>query len=242
MLLQVRYSHSRIPISKGSVSDTVSLENLLAFIPELCKAIDIACKEALGKVAKPAFQRSKERVIIAEAFFNEKHDLAENDRREVVALIKDAGDSRELKTRLKGWGTSTGGSFLSLLKSLFVSEERISTTVDRAARQSKETKDREFLAALPGKVTKEPLLEQLSQDVVAEAHEYFREFMKQRLPRLYSRAHDIKQQAMHRQVELGVDEEDKQRRASSRNDWIDEIKTAQAQVDTGCVFCAHGCA
>lgn len=239
VLLQVEWSHSRVSGSKRLASDSTSLENLLTLFPDLRKELDLACKDALGKVAKPSFQHSKERVFIAEAFFNQKPDLAENDRKELLALIKDAGDPKVLKTRLKGWENSTGGpsSWFSAFKSIFFSKEETSKAVDDAAHRSKDTKDREFLAALQGKVTKEPLLEQLIQDVKMEAHTYFREFMKQRLPKLFSRAHDIQRQIMYRQVELGVNEEDKKRRDSLRNDWFNEIKMSQAQVNPGCVFC-----
>ena len=177
--------------------------------------------------------------MIAEAFFNEKLDLTENHRRELVALIEDAGDLRTLKTRLKDWETPTGGisSILSTLKSLVVSKEQTSKAVDEAARRSKNTKDRQFLAALPGKVSKEPLLEQLAQDVVREAHVYFQEFMERHLHRLHSRAQDIKRQTMHYQVDLRAKDQDRERRMSSRSSWFEEIEMAQAQVDQGCVSC-----
>jgi hypothetical protein len=222
------------------VSDSTSLANLLVLFPGLQKELDVTLKDALGRVKKTGFQRSKERVIIAEAFFNKEPGIAENDRRELVALIKDAGDSKELKTRLKGWeSSSTGGpsSIFSVLKSVFVSKEQTSKSVDDAARRSRDIKDSDFLAALPEKVSKEPLLEQLVQDVVAEAHGYFREFMTQRLPRLYSRVHDIRQQMVYRQVELGANEQDQGRKVSSRSIWFDEIKMAQAQANPGYVLC-----
>ena len=193
-------------------------------------------------MARPGFQRLKEQVIIVETFFNEKSDLTEKDRRELVSLIKKTGDLKELKSRLKDWETSSGGSsFFSTFKSLFFSREQTSKTVNEAARRSKDTKDKEFLAALSGKVSREPLLEQFVQDIVAEAHEHFREFMERRIPRLYSRAHDIRQQAMYRQVELEARGQDQKRRVSSRNTWFDEIKTAQAQMNSGyvCVVCGY---
>jgi len=195
-------------------------------------------------VASSTFQRSKERVAIAEAFFNKKPDLSENNRRELVALIKGLTDSKMLKNRLKDWeSSSTGGSssFFSVLKSLFASQEQTSKNVDEAVRRSRDMGDREFLAALPEKVYKEPLLEELTQDVMKEAHRYFRDFMKQRLPRLYSRAHNIKQQTMYRQIELGVNEQDRKRRESSRSDWFNDIKMAQAQANPGCVYVVRRC-
>lgn len=157
-----------------------------------------------------------------------------------MALIKDAGDLKTLKTRLKDWEAPTGGlsAFISALKSLVVSKEQTSKAVDEATRRSRDTKDCEFLGALPRKVSKEPLLEQLTQDVVREAHAYFREFMERRgLHRLYSRAHDIKRQAIHHQVEMREKRKDQERMMSSRSVWFEEIKTAQAQVDQGCVLC-----
>lgn len=195
-------------------------------------------------MASSTFQRSKERVAIAEAFFNKKPDLSENNRRELVALIKGLTDSKMLKNRLKDWeSSSTGGSssFFSVLKSLFASQEQTSKNVDEAVRRSRDMGDREFLAALPEKVYKEPLLEELTQDVMKEAHRYFRDFMKQRLPRLYSRAHNIKQQTMYRQIELGVNEQDRKRRESSRSDWFNDIKMAQAQANPGCVYVVRRC-
>ena len=157
---------------------------------------------------------------------------------ELVALIKDVGDLRTLKVRLKDWETSAGGtsSILASFKSIF-SKEQTSKTLEEAARRSKDTKDRDFLAALPEKASQEPLLVHLAEDVVKEAHAYFREFMNQRLRGLYWRAHYIKQQVMYHQVELGVGEQDQKRRVSSRNDWFDEIKVAQAQADPGYVSC-----
>jgi len=163
----------------------------------------------------------------------------ENDRRELVALIKEVGDSKVLKTRLKDWGPSSAGgsSFIvSAFKSLF-SQEQTSMSVDEAVRRSRDTKDWEFLIALPEKVSREPLLEQLTQDVVREAHRHFREFMKQRLPRLYYRADGIKQQTMYHHVELAANEQDRKRRESSRSDWFIEIRMAQAQVNSGYVLC-----
>jgi len=222
-------------------SDSTIPSNLLAFFPEIQKQLDIASKEALGKVANPSFQYSKERVVIAETFFNENPHLSENDRRELITLIKDVGSSRMLKSRLRDWESSVGGSSswisLSTLKSLFVSKEQTSRIVEDAARRSRDTKDLDFLAALPEMVFREPLLEQFAQEAVKDAHAHFREFMKQRLPKLYSRAQDIKQQAMYRQVELGEKKQDQERRASMRSDWVNEIKTAQTQVNPGCVSC-----
>jgi len=190
-------------------------------------------------VANSGFQYSKERVIIAETFFDENPHLSDNDRRDLVAVIKDAGSSRMLKTRLKDWESSAGppSSWLSLttLKSLFVSKEQTSKIVDDAARRSRDIKDLDFLVALPEMVIKEPVLEQFSQEVMKDAHAHFREFVERRLPRLYSRAHEIKQQMMYRQVELGEKKQDQERRASLRSDWVNEIRTAQTQVASGCV-------
>ena len=206
--------------------------------PKLHKELDIACEDGLGKVARSGFQHSKERVIIAEAFFNEKPNLTENHWRELVALIKDVGDLRTLKTYLKDWETPTGRmlSLFSTLKSL-VSKEQISKAVDEATRQSKDTNDQEFLAALPEKVSKEPLLKLPAQDVMREVYVYFQEFMEWRLHKLYFRAHDIKQQAMHHQVDLMAKDQDQKRRMSSRSSLFEEIKMAQAQADQGYVSC-----
>ena len=209
----------------------------LESFPELRRELDVALRSDLAKVNGRGFQRSKERVIIAEAFFNKKQNLSESDRRAVVALIKDAGDSRELKARLKDWETSAGGSssFISTLKSFFVSKEQTSKTVDEAAHQSKDTRDQEFLAMLHDKLSKEPLLQQLVQDAMTEAQAYFREFTKQHLRKLYSYAQSIKRKMMYHQVELGATEQDRKRRASSRSDWFNDIKLAQPQVNTGYV-------
>ena len=220
-------------------SDSTSLGNLLVSFPELCKELDVACKDALGRVANYGFQYSKEQVIIAEAFFNKNPGLPENDRRELIAFIKDVGNSKMLKARLKGQEGPIGGSpwpFPSTLKFLSVLKEQTSRAVDEAVHQSRDTNDLEFLVALPGKVLKEPLLEQLAQDVLKGAHKHFQEFMEWHLQRLYSHAHKIKQQMMHHQVELGEREQDQKRRASLRSKWVNEIKIVQAQVNPGCVL------
>ena len=190
-------------------------------------------------MARSGFQHSKERVIIAEAFFNKKPDLTENHRRELVALIKDVGDLRTLKTCLKDWETPTGriSSLFSRLESLIVSKEQISKAVDEATCQSKDIKDQEFLAALPEKVSKEPLLRLPAQDVMREAHVYFQEFMEWRLHRLYFHVHDIKQQTMYHQIDLRAKNQDQEMRMSSRSSWFEEIKMAQAQANQGCVSC-----
>ena len=188
----------------------------------------------MSRVVKSGFQRSKERVIIAEVFFNKKPDLAEDDQRELIALIKDAGDLKELKGHLKNWeSSSTGGSsyLWTRLTSLLGSKEWTSECVDEAARKSKGIQDWAFLATLQGKVSREPLLEQLAQDVVTEAHTHFQDVMRQCLPKLYSRAHDIKQNMMYHQVEAEANDQDRKRSASLRSDWIDGIKLAQ--VDLG---------
>ena len=222
-------------------SDSSSPSNVLAFFPDIQKQLDATCKEVLSKVANPGFQYSKERVFITEAFFNENPHLPEKERRDIVALIKDVGNSRMLKTRLREWESSTGGSSswlsLSTLKSLFVSKEQTSRIVEDAASRSRNMKDLEFLMALQEKVFQEPLLEQFAQEVVKDAHLHFREFMERRLPKLYSRAHEIKQQMMYRQVELGEKKQDQERRTSLRSNWVDEIKSAQIQASPGYASC-----
>ena len=220
-------------------ADSTSPSHLLSFFPDIQKQLDIACKEVLSKVANPSFQYSKEQVFIAEAFFNENHHLSENNQRELITLIKDVGSSRMLRGRLRDGperGQSSWFSF-STLKSLFGSKEQTSRIVDNAAHRSRVTKDLDFLVALPGKVFREPLLEQFAQEAMRDAYVHFRTFMKQHLPRLYSRAHEIKQQAMYCQVELGEKKQDQERRGSMRADWINGIKTAQAQVNAGYVSC-----
>jgi hypothetical protein len=222
------------------VSDSANFANIVAFFPELERELDDALRHTLSRVAGPGFHHSKERVFVAEAFFDEQPDLTKDDRRELVTLIRSASDLRALKNRLKGWeapSTTGSSSILSVLTSFLPSKEQFSKIVDDAARRSRETKDFEFLGALPGKVSKEPLLDQLAQDAITEAYEYFREFMQRRLPRLYSRVYDIKQKAMHRQVELGAKEEDRQRKMSSRRDLFNELKMAQTHVDLGYVLC-----
>jgi hypothetical protein len=113
------------------------------------------------------------------------------------------GNSKELKTHLKAWEPSpTGGlpAIFSLVKSIFVSKEQTSNIINEAAASEQgNMKDWEFLTALPDKVSKEPLLEQLAQDAITEAYRYFGRFMQRRLPRFYSRVYDIKQKAMYRQ-------------------------------------------
>lgn len=198
----------------------------------------------MGRIAKSGFQHSKERVIIAEVFLNEMLDLKEDDQRDLVTLIKDAGNSKELKYCLKHWEPSTTGglsSIWTLVTSFFSSKEQTSKCLDEAANKSRNTKDQEFLATLPGKVSKEPLLEQLARDAVIEAHEYFQTFMKQHLPRLYSHACEIKRQTIYRQVEVEVNDQDQKRRASARSDWFDKIKMGQPQVDSGYVQYATRC-
>ena len=190
-------------------------------------------------MANYGFQYSKEQVIIAEIFFNKNPSLPENDQRELITFIKDVGNLKMLKARLKDQESPIGGSlwpFPSTLKFLSVLKDQTSRAVDEAIQQSKDTNDLEFLAALPGKVSKEPLLEQLAQEVVKGAHKHFQEFMEWHLQRLYSHAHRIKQQAMYRQVELGEKEQDQKRRASLRSNWVNEIRAVQAQVNPGCVL------
>ena len=210
--------------------------NLLALFPELDRELNLTFNAA-SKITKSSFQNSKERVIVAEVFFN-KSDLAENDRREIVALIKDAGDSKELKTRLKSWESQPAGMFSSLLSRItsFLDLKRwASGGIDEAVQKSKDIQDQAFLADLQEKVSKEPLLEQLVQDVVVEAHAYLKEFMRHQLRKLYSCAHNIKQKRMHHQVEAEAKNQDQERRKSSRNGWFDDIEMAQAQANPGYV-------
>ena len=222
------------------VADSTNLANLLVLFPEIHKELDIVCKDALSKVARLDFQYSKEQVTIAEAIFNANPDLLENDRRQLVTLIKDAGSSRMLKTCLKDWETSMRGLLSqSSVKSTHVPEGQISKIVDEAIHQSRDVGGLEFFAALPGKVSKEPLLEQLTQDVVKDVHRCFREFMEGCLPGLYFRANKIKQKMMYHQVELRGREHDHVRGVSLRSDWVHGIRTAQAQTKSGCVlYCA----
>lgn len=220
-------------------SDSNGLANILAFLPELHKELDLASKDAVGKIFKPSFQRSKERLIIAEALFNKEPDLTENDQKELVALVKDAGSSKELKACLKDWESPPAGalSFFSRLISLFAGKEWTSDSIDEAVQKSRDLQDRVFLTDLQGKVSKNPLLEPLVQDTVTEAHAHLQEFMRQRLPRLYSHAHNIRQKAMHRQVEAEMSNQDQKRRVVLRSGWFDDIKMAQTQVNPGYIFC-----
>jgi hypothetical protein len=186
-------------------------------------------------VAGSGFQHSKERVIIAEVFLNNMPDLGEDGQNALLALIKDAGSSRELKTRLKNWESSRSSASWIPFKSLFFSKEQTSKLLDEAADQIKYTKDQEFLATLPAKVFQEPLLEQLAQDALAEAHGYFQKLMKRHLQNLHSRAFYIKQQAIYHQVEAKANDQDKKRRISARTDWFNEINTGQPSEDSGYV-------
>jgi len=220
-------------------SDSTSIENLLLLFPEIQRELDVTFKDASRRVARTGFHRSKERIIIAEASFDRKPDIAENDRKEFVTLIKDAGDSRGLKARLKGWGSSFTGGSSSMwfgLKPPILSEGQVLEIIDGAVHQSRETSDHEFLAALPNKLSKEPLLEQLAQDVIVEAHGHFQEFLKNCLPRIYSCVHNIQQQSMYRQIELQANEQKQKGMASLRSDWFSEIKMAQCQVNSGYVL------
>jgi len=174
-------------------SDSTILVNLLALFPELHKELDLTFEDAVGRITKPGFQHSKERVLIAEVLFN-KPDLAENDQRE--------------------W---TLGS------------------INEAVQRSKDIQDWVFLAALQEKVSREPLLKQLAQDVVVEAHAHLQELMREQLPRLYSHAHNIKQKRMYHQIEVEANDQDQKRRRSSRNVLFNEIKVAQAQANPGYV-------
>lgn len=219
-------------------SDSASIAHLLALFPQLDSELDSALKDAVGRIPASSFQRSKERVIIAEFFFHKSPDLSASDRRKLVDLIEDAGDAKELKARLKVWESPTAGGLSSLwsgLTSLFKPKETTSD-ITEAARKSKDTNDREFLVALEEKVSKEPLLEQLAQDVVKEAHTHLQGFIRSRLQRLHSRAYDIKRGRMHHQVEVEVNDQDQKRRALLREEWFDEVKMAQAQVAPGYVY------
>jgi len=220
-------------------SDSTSIENILALFPELHKELDITCKDALGKVVNYGFQYSKEQVIIAEAFFNKNPGLPENDRRELITFIKDMGNLEMLKARLKNWESPAGGSswpFPSTLKFLSVLKGQTSKAIDEAACQIGDTNDLEFLAALPEKVSKEPLLEQLTQGVVKGAQKHFQEFVEWHLQSLYSHAQEIKRQRMYRQVELEEKKQDQERRKSLRSNLVNEIKTAQSQMNPECVL------
>jgi hypothetical protein len=65
-----------------------------------------------ARPAKPSLQRSKEQVIIAEVLLDKMApNLEEDDKKELVSLIKEAGTSKELKAYLKDWDLlPTGGS------------------------------------------------------------------------------------------------------------------------------------
>ena len=206
--------------------------------PEIHKELDHTFKDAVGRITRPGFQHLKEQVIIAEVFFSKKPDLAENDRREIVALIKDAGSSKELKACLRNWESSTGGLSSFLPRSLFLLKEWISDGIDEAVQKSKEIQDFAFLGALQEKVLKEPLPNQLAQDVVAEAHAHLQGFIRWQLPRLYSSVHDIKQRKMYHQVEAEANDQDRKRREALRNDLFDKIKTTQAWANPGYVLCS----
>ena len=154
----------------------------------------------------------------------------ENGQRKLIALINYAHDLKELKGNLKNWESFSAGGPSSLrsgFTSNFASKEWTSVCIDEAVHKSKGTSDLAFLAALQEKVSKEPLLEQLAQDVVMEAHAHFWEVMRQCLPKLYSRAHNIKRKAMHYYIEAEANDQDQKRRALLRSSWIDEIKLAQ---------------
>lgn len=217
---------------------STGLAQLLLFFPQIQKELDAIFKDPIDKVSRHGFWNSKEKVIIAEVLLKKMPGLREDYQKDLVSLIKDARNSAELKTRLKHWKSSTtegSSSLWSSFISFFSSKEEPSEYLDRAVSQSRRMKDQEFLSALPGKVSEEPLLEQLAQDVLMEAHGYFQEFVKHHLPKLYSRVHVIKQQTMYHQVEAEVNDQDQKRRASARSDWFDEVKMNQPQVDSGYV-------
>lgn len=88
-------------------------------------------------------------------------------------------------------------------------------------------------------MSKEPLLERLAQDVVKEAHIHLQEFIRSRLPRLHSGAHDIMRGWTHHQVEAQEKDQDQKRRTLSRNVWFDAINMAQAPVVPGYVYTVH---
>ena len=158
-------------------------------------------------------------------------------------LIKDAGDAREFKARLKDWESPTEGGLSSIwsgFTSFFFSKESTSG-INEAVRKGRDIKDREFLAALQEKVFKEPLLEQLAQDVVKEAQMHFQGFIRNQLPKLHSRAHEIMQGRMRHQVEAQEKDQDQKRRALSRNVWFDAINIAQAQVVPEYVYIVYRC-
>ena len=185
------------------------------------------------------FQSSKRRVIIAEVFLNKMHHLKEDDRKDLVAMIQDAGNFKELKAYLKHLESSTAASssIWSSFKSFFPSKEQTSEFLDEAFGKSRNTKDREFLAMLPGKVSKEPLLEQLAQDVVTEAQESFQKFMKKHLPKLYSQVLEIKRQTIHHHIEAEANDQNKSRRLSARLDLFNEIQKSQPHMDSRYVQC-----
>ena len=182
----------------------------------------------------PTLQSSKEHIIIAEGFLHKMPDLGEDSRKDLITLIKDVGNPKKLKACLKDQEALPMGmfsSFVSSVKSLFVSKDPTSDIIDAAIAQSRRTKDWEFLATLQEKLYNEPFLEHLAQDFIAGASRHFQESMKLFLPRLYSQAYNIKQQAIHRQVEAEANSQDQKRRASARAKLFNEVKVAQAQVD-----------
>ena len=216
--------------------DPASFEDLLLFFPGIQKGLDAVCKDAMGKVTGSAFRHSKERVIIAEVFLNKMPNLKEGGQKDLLALIKDAGNYKELKTRLQHWESSTaGGSSLWSFATSFFSSKETSKYLDEAINQCRNIKDQQFLATLLQRVSEKPLLEQFAQDVLTGAHQYFHWFVKQNLPRLYFQAHEVKQLAMNHQVEAEANDQDQKRRASARSEWCNKIKMGQPQADSGYV-------
>ena len=212
--------------------DSINLANLLALYPELDRELDLAFKDAVCGVFRSSFQHSKEQVITAEVFFNKRPGLTKDDQSQLLDLIKGAGGFEELKARIKIWESPlTGG-----LSSFFVSNQWTSEIISEAYNKSMATKDFEFLVALPKKVLKEPLLEQLSWNVMTEAHAHFQDFRKQRLPKLYSSAQNIRQKAVYHQVEAEAKDQNQKRRVASRSKFFDEIEMAQTQANSGCVL------
>lgn len=210
----------------------------LQLFPRIQGELNAAFEDAMDKMAKSGLQDSKERVIIAKVFLNEMPDLKESYRRDLVALIKDAGNPKDIRTRLKHWEPFTAAPsslFWSWISSTFSLEERILRSFYEASNQIRNTTDQEFLTTLPVMVSKEPLLERLAQDIVTGVHQYLQEFMKKNLPRLCLLACSIKQQAMYNRVEEEEDSQDQKRRASARSDWFNEIKQSQFQMDSGYV-------
>ena len=217
------------------VLDSAGLSNLLSLFPDLSTALDTTFRNAVDRVTKPGFHYLKEKVVIAEALFGDIPGLTKEERDKFVALIKRAGSSKELKENLRDLPQEPS-SVWTKFKSFFSSKEQIPAYIEDATFQIGSMTDKEFLVALQEKVFKEPILNQLVQDVVAEARGHIQESMEKALSRLYSQAHDIKQQVMYHQAQVEANNQDQQRRASARLDWINDIKKFQAHADQGYVL------